>query len=390
MAIARASAVLGALLFGCHLFGLMPAERDSAAQTMAPRWNPMKVPASASFIGPQACAECHTKRVSVQERSPMGMAMESVSESKILSAHQQLEFRSGPYTYRISRRGSESIYTVTDGRETITLPIHYAFGQGKAGQTYVFEHNGEFIESRVSFYNEIDGLDLTIGQTPAVPASLSDALGRRLNRTEVLKCFGCHSMGAVKGGELKLENLTHGVRCESCHGPGGEHAAAGRKGLPNKHLIFNPARLSGDELTQEFCAACHRGNEELTLLRSFEINNVRFQPYRLFQSRCYSDDRRVSCTACHDPHDAAREDAAYYDAKCLACHEAGKAKAAGGNAAEEKAVEGKAAEAKVAGCKVGTKDCASCHMPKVEIPGSHFKFSDHFIRVVKPNDRYPN
>jgi len=28
-------------------------------------------------------------------------------------------------------------------------------------------------------------------------------------------------------------------------------------------------------------------------------------------------------------------------------------------------------------------------MPKVEIPGSHFKFTDHRIRIVRPGEPYP-
>jgi hypothetical protein len=29
-------------------------------------------------------------------------------------------------------------------------------------------------------------------------------------------------------------------------------------------------------------------------------------------------------------------------------------------------------------------------MPQVEIPGSHFKFTDHRIRIARPGDPYPN
>jgi hypothetical protein len=29
-------------------------------------------------------------------------------------------------------------------------------------------------------------------------------------------------------------------------------------------------------------------------------------------------------------------------------------------------------------------------MPKYEIPGSHMVFSDHRIRVVRPNETYPD
>ena len=48
------------------------------------------------------------------------------------------------------------------------------------------------------------------------------------------------------------------------------------------------------------------------------INNIRFQPYRMFNSRGHNtNDPRVSCLACHNPHEKLQKDAAYYDAKCL-------------------------------------------------------------------------
>jgi hypothetical protein len=28
-------------------------------------------------------------------------------------------------------------------------------------------------------------------------------------------------------------------------------------------------------------------------------------------------------------------------------------------------------------------------MPKLELPGAHHKFSDHRIRIVRPNEKYP-
>jgi len=308
--------------------------------------------------------------------------MEPVEDSVILSTHPALTFQKGSYSYSITRNGKQSFYAVTDGKETISLPIQFAFGQGKAGQTYVLQYEGAYFESLVSYYDELKGLDFTIGAPRGVPTSLLGALGRRLSKSETLNCFRCHSTGGINGDQLQLEKLTPGIRCEACHGPGAEHIAAGKAARPGAKLIFNPARLSGDELTQEFCAACHRGTEEFSLLKSMAINNVRFQPYRVFQSKCYSDDRRISCTACHDPHEPLRRDAAYYDAKCLACHSL-KAKPASRTA-------GHAVQTMVAGCRVATRNCTSCHMPKVDPPEAHFKFTDHFIRVVKPNETYRN
>lgn len=244
------------------------------------------------------------------------------------------------------------------------------------------QSDGAYYESLVSFYNEIKGLDITIGQPRTVPASLKGALGRRLSTSEAVNCFACHSTGAVSGNQLHLDKLTPGIRCEACHGPGGEHVAAGKAGRPGAQLIFNPSRLGGDELTQDFCASCHRGNDEFALLKSMEVNNVRFQPYRVFQSKCYSDDRRISCTACHNPHEPIQEDAAYYDSKCLACHAAGRRSA-------KPAVKPNA-QASAPGCRVGAKNCASCHMPKIEPPGAHFKFTDHYIRIARPKEAYQN
>jgi hypothetical protein len=346
------------------------------------RWNPTRTPAGTVFVGEQVCAECHQSKVASQMQSSMGMAMESVKDSKVLISNSKMGFRIGKYAYEITRQGEHSSYTVTDGKETISLPIVYAFGQGKAGQTYVLQYEGDFYESQVSFYNEITGLDLTIGASRTVPQSLIQAVGRKLSKNETLNCFNCHSTGAVIGNQLQLNKLTHGIRCETCHGPGGDHAAAGKAGQPNSRLIFNPARLSGDELTQDFCASCHRGSLDLMELKRMGISNVRFQPYRIFQSKCYSDDKRISCTACHNPHEPIIQDAAYYDAKCLSCH------AAGGKA-KPPAVKANVADMAPA-CRVETKDCASCHMPRTEMPGSHFKFRDHYIRIARPKEPYTN
>jgi hypothetical protein len=343
-------------------------------------WRPTFVPVGTEFVGHQVCAECHESRVKAQQESAMGMAMEHIAEPRILSLHPRLQFRLGKYTWQIVRDGKQSLYSVTDGKETISVPVLYAFGQGKAGQTYVLEYKGQFYESRLSFYDEIKGLDFTLGVPRTEPESLVSALGRPMSKDETLQCFSCHTTGTVIGTKLHLDKTIPGVSCESCHGPGGEHAAAGKAGLPNKDKIFNPARLNGDDLSQEFCGACHRSAEDILSKPGLNgIHNVRFQPYRIFRSKCYSDDKRIGCTACHNPHESVQLDAAYYDAKCLACHQA-----------NLKISRSSTSEPAAPGCRVGVKDCASCHMPKVDLPGAHFKFTDHRIRIARGGEPYPN
>ena len=119
----------------------------------------------------------------------MAMAMEPIAESKVLGENPQLTMRVGAYTYEIKRNGKQSFYSVTDGKDTISLPIVYAFGQGKMGQTYVLQRDGKFYESLVSFYNETKGLDFTIGAPRMEPTSLNDAVGRLLTPNEVSNCF---------------------------------------------------------------------------------------------------------------------------------------------------------------------------------------------------------
>lgn len=351
-------------------------------QNPAVRWHPRRPPANTEFVGDQVCAGCHKDLMAPQAQSAMGMAMEPVANSKVLIENPSMTFRSGPYVYEIKRKDKQSFYTVTDGNETITLPILYAFGQGKAGQTYVLQYDGGYYESLVSFYDEVKGLDFTIGAPRTVPESLRKALGRRLSENEVGDCFSCHSTGGISGGRLNLEKMTPGIRCEACHGPGGPHADAVLADKSGRKWIYNPKRLSGDELTQDFCASCHRGNDEFALLKGMEINNVRFQPYRIFHSKCYSDDRRISCTGCHNPHEPLKRTVSYYDDKCTACHALKNKSAAG---ATKTGTLGSALS-----CKVATKDCVSCHMPKIGPPAAHFKFTDHYIRIVTRKEAYPN
>jgi hypothetical protein len=375
---------LGAVALHLLLFGAASwAWSEPAGKQAAPaRWHPRRTPAGVELVGDQTCAQCHKQTVAAHAGSPMALAMEPVANSKVLIENPTMTFRTGPYLYEIKREGSGSVYKVTDGKGTVSLPILYAFGQGKAGQTYVLEYEGAWYESLVSYYNEVKGLDFTIGHPRTVPESLRKAVGRRLSERDVADCFSCHSTGGIVAGKLNLEKMTPGIRCEACHGPGGAHAEAARRKEPSAELIYNPRVLSGDQISQDFCASCHRGNDEFGLLQSMELNNVRFQPYRMFHSKCYSDDKRISCTACHDPHEPVRTDSAYYDAKCAACHAPKGRTPALKTAANRQATERP--------CKVATKDCVSCHMPKLGPPEAHFKFTDHFIRVVKPNEVYPN
>lgn len=359
-------------------------------------WRPNKPVPQAKYVGGQTCANCHTEQAASYKGASMARALETVADCQVLREHPLLTFKLGPYNYKIARQGGESIYTVSDGQQSVSIPILHCFGQGKAGQTYVLKHKGSFYESRVSYYKAIDGLDITIGYLREMPKTLDDAVGRLTGPDEIINCYGCHSTGAVNGTQLQLDKLMPGVSCEACHGPGEKHVAAMNAGNLAQKNIFNPARLSPDVLTQEFCASCHRSAEEVALMpRQGDVNSVRFQPYRIFSSACYADDERISCTACHNPHGHLKQEVSFYDAKCLACHASSdKQKTAKlvSSAARELNASSSAQQRKPADappCPVETKNCTSCHMPKTDLPGAHIQFTDHRIRVVRPGEPYP-
>lgn len=376
----RKAVAIFALVLCAFLYWGTPRVLQGQRQESTPlsRWRPTRELPGVGHVGSQNCAECHTYQSQNFFSTPMAHALEKISDCELLIKRPRLTFSEGAFSYRITRQGNRSIYTVSDGAQSISEPLLFCFGQGVAGQTYIFQHNGALYESRVSYFQKSQNLNITILHPRSRPASLKDALGRLMNAEGAKGCFSCHSTAAVKDSQLQLDRLVAGVGCEACHGPGEKHVAAIKAKNFNDLQIFNPGKLDAFDLTQEFCGACHMSFEKaITMPDHGGINNLRFQPYRIFNSRAhFKNDPRMSCTACHDPHDHLEHKASFYDSKCLACH-----------LSDSK--EAKTEERAAAPCPVSKRECVSCHMPKVEVPEMHFKFTDHWIRIVKPNEPVP-
>lgn len=324
----------------------------------------------------------------------MAHALGPARESEILRSHPKMSFRAGPYDYEIVSDGQQSLYRVTDGKETLTEQLLYAFGKGHDGQTYIYRHSGKLYEARVSYYTAIDRLDWTIGDALELPPSLEAAMGRDVNSDEARNCFSCHGTAAVVNTKLELDRLIPGVTCEACHGPGEKHAVLMLSDVSadSELFIFNPKTLDPETLSQQFCGACHRGVDAVAMMPDLGgINNIRFQPYRLYNSRGHDPkDARLACTACHDPHVDLKKGDALYDSKCTTCHAAGHADQSFAEGREKKAVRNRShPRSGYKSCPVRNNGCVSCHMPKMELPGAHFQFTDHRIRIVRPGDTYP-
>ena len=334
-------------------------------------WWPTKLLASRQdFVGTQVCAECHKAKADTARTTEMGRALLLPKDTDVLRRKGNTSFDLDSFTYKLQAASQDYSFHVSKGAQSATLPITWAFGDGNISQVYLTEDQGKFYESHFSYYGGIDGFDRTTNQERPAD-SLSTAIGRVVSPSETRRCFVCHATGVTATGGYR--DLEPGVLCEACHGPGADHVAAMKSGLPGgEGLIMNPAHLS-PTASVDFCGSCHMTWVDVGMGDVSGPPTKRFPAFGLMNSRCWGDgDARITCVGCHDPHESLVRGTAKYDGKCLACHVVG-------NAATTKEHPGKA-------CPQATRDCASCHMPKAEFGRSHHAFTDHQIRVVRAGE----
>jgi len=345
-----------------------------------PGWWPTKIDAPRSdYTGTASCTKCHKSIAESYKDMAMSQASELAAVSDVLRKHDDLHFQLGPYKYSLTTTAVKATYSVSDSKQTISHDLEWAFGAGSLGQTYVYQQGDTFYESHVSFYSGIEGLDITTGHSRDIPENLGVAAGRHMYGPETNRCFACHATASFNAGKFDPAGLANGVTCEACHGPAANHVAAEKAGMEEAGgAIWNPGKLDRVNAV-DFCGACHRTTGDVIENGWVDIGvmNARFQPYRLQKSYCWErGDARLTCTSCHDPHKPLAHEAAAYDPACLRCHVA--------------MGEKPTATHPGSACKVGRNNCVTCHMPQYELPGAHSQFTDHYIRVVKSGEPYPN
>jgi hypothetical protein len=322
------------------------------------------------YLGAAACARCHAAQAP-QGRTAMARTLSPAADAAVLREHPDLAARLAGHDYTIATRDGRSVYTVAKDGRSFAVPLGWAFGVGKVGQTYLYESGGRFHESRASYFEKAGGLGVTPGRALESPNDLEEAAGRPLPDAEARRCFGCHTTAATTSGVFDVARLVPGVSCEACHGPGAKHVAAvGQGRLAEIKASLATPRRSDPAASVDYCGACHATWWDVTLAGEKGLAALRSQPFRLQSSRCWGEgDARLTCVACHDPHRPLEREAARYDARCLDCHEPG----GGGPAGRPRKA-----------CPVAKERCTDCHMPKYEVAEMRFEFTDHLIRVVRP------
>jgi len=335
------------------------------------------------YIGPTACASCHAAKFASQSETPMARAVSHADDAKVLQTHPELTFSVGVYRYLIKSDGRHSLYTVSNGTETLSSPLLWAFGTPRVGQSYLFKReDGHFYEARVTYFESLKNLGFTPTRALDSPKDVEEAMDRHIGPTEVSRCFGCHTTASTIGDRFDEEHLILGVTCEACHGPGAKHVAAmktlmkGNLNAAQQMDIFNSAHLDPTD-SVEFCGACHGTWWDVKISGAKGVATTRSAPYRLVTSQCWGKgDARLACIACHDPHQQLQTNPTAYDHICLRCHVAAPGLKT-------------TAEHPGAGCPVATKNCTSCHMQKVYVPEMHSDFTDHRIRIVRTGEPFP-
>jgi hypothetical protein len=157
------------------------------------------------------------KRTNSQLTTPMAHASMPAAASPILSDSDMITLKLDPFAYAIARNETSSVYSVSDRSNAISETLLWAFGVGNKGQTYIYQRNGSYYESRMSFYKSIHGLDLTPGDE---------------------KCLACHLLAPAK--KITTEHPGEACpvakkNCVTCHMP--------RVTIPCMHAPFTDHRI---------------------------------------------------------------------------------------------------------------------------------------------------
>ncbi len=332
----------------------------------------------AEFVGASKCQPCHAEQFRLQSGThhaeSFGLAdFASMSDHWPTGSIADPEFPETNHRFRPAVEGQRPQVEVV-GKQGIDVKLHFRLGSGTRGQTFI-AHTDQpklnTIEYRMSIY-PTHGWDLTTGQDKASSnqtPSDSTTLGRPLHWTEQFSCLRCHNSDPETA--LNASPTTPhdklSIRCETCHGPGGNHVKAVELKLHELDLaLTQPKKFTARESVR-LCASCHQPDQFDDSRDPLKPNTARFQTIGLQASKCFKQSETLSCITCHSPHSQLiRNDDKFYNSKCTECHQ---------DLSKLQCPTDKLTD----GGRSGS--CVQCHMPEVSGVMRHTSFADHYIRV---------
>ncbi len=381
----------------------------------------LNLAADVTYVGRDACLECHAGNYVTYIQSEMGRSFRrgTLSESNAVFEDVEPVYDSINDLFYFPFNRGEDLFIMEfrlDGTDTVHKRIEqidFIVGSGQHTNSHIMEENGYFYQMPMTWYAQ-DG-------KWGLPPQFEEGNNYRFDRPIPDKCMACHNGMPVfdETSQNRYDSVPLGIGCERCHGPGSLHLEKwDADGVPDTNLVIdtdastdrtivNPKKLPID-LQIDVCSSCHMQGptvvEEgksvldyrpgMRLADVFNVLSPRFadstsrfimasHPDRMAMSACYrashapgSIDKPMSCITCHNTHvsiDVLGPD--HYQTVCTACHTPERSNECTASPESRQKVE---------------DDCASCHMPvsgAADIP--HVRITDHHIRVPDARDAQP-
>jgi tetratricopeptide (TPR) repeat protein len=338
------------------------------------------VPPDPGYLGPQACAPCHGRRVAEFQATPHFRACrlpESEPMPPGFAPGRRTHATHDPaLRFEMTRSGNDfrmtAVHASPAGEVRTSARIDLVYGANKADEVFFSWRDDRLYELPVAWLHPQNRW----GESSLNPYGSGD-----FSREATTRCVECHNtwFGHVAGTANQYDRRLHlvlGVTCERCHGPGREHVAfhQAHPDADTGHAVVHPGRLSR-ERQLEVCTQCHsnatknrgpafsyRLGEPLeayfrtAVSKHPENDHVANQVKYLRQSKCFQKSDTLTCVTCHNPHRPT--DAAAVGRACLKCHQPA---ACGERHRLPEAVRDR---------------CVDCHMPQRVWMNVHFHTED--------------
>jgi Flp pilus assembly protein TadD len=320
----------------------------------------------ATFIGKDACLQCHESETESWTGSHHDLAMQHANEGTILGDFNDVEFDNYGVTSRFYRRDGE-FWVETDGSDGSLqeFKVAYAFGVDPL-QQYLIEFDRGRIQALPIAWDIVANRWFHL--YPDEHIDFTDPLhwtGREQNWNYM--CAECHSTNLQKNYTVSTESFETSwseinVSCEACHGPASNHVAYAERGLTDQAVSAIEALddrggaawqmneetgiaervppLMAPPQQPEACGRCHarRGlatgdyqhgqplldTHTVSLLQDplyFADGQIHEEVYvygSFLQSKMYR--AGVTCSDCHDAHSATLRASGAVSNVCSSCH----------------------------------------------------------------------
>jgi len=381
---------------------------------------------AATFVGSEACADCHQTETALWKQSQHKHAMQHASAASVLGDFDNASFDYYGVHSRFFKM-DDKFFVETDGPDgsLSTFEVKYTFGIEPLQQYLI-----EFADGRIQALSiawdsrpKDQGGQHWFHLYPDENIKHNDVLHwTKLNQNWNFMCAECHSTGVQKnydaaGDRFHTTWAEVSVGCEACHGKGSRHVhwaqsrrswwPFGKDDDPLKGLaVFlnerdgvtwqhdpktgNPQRGATPAAIRrevETCGLCHARRAQFfedwtpgpplsdthqvsTLARGLyhadgQMLDEVYNYGSFKQSKMFA--AGVTCSDCHEPHAAKLRVSG--DGVCLQCHAANKYESRNHSHHDD----------------IASKiECASCHMP-VHTYMVIDKRHDHSLRIPRPD-----